>query len=356
MENNIFSPDWHYKKYYLGYITNSTTSMDMFFYSHEQRYVVKIRGSKGKLDTVIEAVEEFKLTQKQGESFCINVDYQKPSEIKEVNYRDLPEEVLNNLIGYVHISFPNPDSKYHIADVVLYDADTETVIPIRTEKMDEYEDAGIDQKADGYLIGTTDKNLKTYPERMISQLQGKPSEDLYNIYDVFKGKKVVLLGVAYLNSYSWNYSKYAELYFMVDDALCSLRTVDERRMSGIHYRFNEVKDIDKLSSVNGSSKEEFYFYGKEVEVAEYNLLNCNTEKFSELWEMGNNANDLWMPDEYFDYVNGFLASDEMFAFSLDDAKKCFVRVMTSKMEQIKGSSYNVKRKRFLQKVASIVES
>jgi len=356
MENNIFSPDWHYKKYYLGYVTNSPTSMDLFFYSHEQRYLVKIRGSKGKLDTVIEAVEAFKLTKTQGESLFINVDYQKPTEIKEMYYRDLPEDLLEELYDGCLCSFPNPKSIHHLNDVVLYDADTKMVVPIHTEQIEEYEYAGIDQRADGYLIGIADKNLKTYPERMISQLQGRPSEDLYKIHDVFKGKKVILLGVAYLNSYSWNYSKFAELYFMVDDTLCSLRAVDERRMSGTHYRFNEVTDIDKLSSINGSSKEEFYFYGKEVEVAEYHLLNCNTEKFSKLWEIGNNVNDLWMPDEYFDYVNSFLASDEMFAFSLDDARNCFVRVMTSKMEQINGSSYSVKRKRFLQKVASIVES
>ena len=82
MENNIFSLDWHYKKYYLGFIHNSPASMDLFFYSHEQRYLVKVRSSKGKINTVIEAVEEFRLTMEQGESFCINVDYQTPSSLQ----------------------------------------------------------------------------------------------------------------------------------------------------------------------------------------------------------------------------------------------------------------------------------
>lgn len=355
MENNIFSPEWYYKKHYLGYVTNSPTSMDLFFYSHEQRYLVKIRGSKGKLDTVIEAVEEFKLTKTQGESFCINIDYQKPSGMKEIYYRDLPEDLLEELVDGYFYSFPNPKSVYHLNDVVLYDADIKMVVPIHAEQIEEYEYAGIDQQSDGYLIGKNDKNIKIYLERMVSQLQGKLSEDMYKIYDVFKGKKVVLLGVAYLNSYSWNYSKYTELYFLVDDVLYSFRTVDERRVSGTHYNLNEVKSMDKLSSVNGSSKAEFYFYGKEVKVAEYNLLNCNTQKFDEIWDMGSKVNDLWMPEEYFNYVDSFLASDDMFAVSLDDSRKCFVRVLISKMEQIKGSSYSVKRKRFLQKVASFVE-
>ena len=34
---------------------------------------------------------------------------------------------------------------------------------------------------------------------------------------------------------------------------------------------------------------------------------------------------------------------------------CKARILTSKMEQINGSSFNVKYKRFLQKVASVVK-
>ena len=278
MKNNIFSPEWHYKKYYLGLITNSPASMDLFFYSHEQRYIVKVRSSKGKINTVIEAVEEFKLTQKQGESFCINVDYQNPSALQEMYYRDLPEDLLEDLIDLVQFTFPDPTHWKHIDDVVLFDADTEMVVPFRSEKSDEYEYGGIDQKTIGYLIGTTDKKLKTYPERMVSQLQGKPFEDMYKLYPVFKDKKVVLLGASYLNANSRNYDKHAELHFMIDDELYTLHTIHATRASEAHYRFNKVSSIDGLVSFDGSDKEEFYFYGKEIEVAEYNLINCTPKK------------------------------------------------------------------------------
>ena len=205
MENNIFGLDWHYKKYYLGYITNSPASIDLFFYSHEQRYIVKVRSSKGKINTVIEAVEEFKLSQKQGEAFCINVDYLNPSALQEIYYRNLPEDLLEDLTGLVQFTFPDPTHWKHIDDVVLYDAETEMVVPFLSEKSDEYEYGGIDQKVIGILVNKPHGNLATYPERMVSQLQGNPFEDMYKLYPAFKDKKVVLLGASYLNVNSRNY-------------------------------------------------------------------------------------------------------------------------------------------------------
>lgn len=270
MENNIFSLDWHYKKYYLGFISNSPASMDLFFYSHEQRYIVKVRSRKGKIDSVIEAVEEFKLTKKQGESFRINVDYQKPSAIQEVYYRDLPEDLLEELTDSVQFTFPTTTSWKHFDDVVLFDAEIEMVVPFRSEKSEEYEYGGIGQKAIGYLIGTTDKNLKTYPERMVKQLQGKTSEDMYKIYDVFKGKKVVLLGASYLDVEGRNYFQYVSLYFLVDKTVYTLKS--SSIYSGTHWSFGELLNINNFEYGEGSNKTEFYFYGKEVEVSEYNMM------------------------------------------------------------------------------------
>lgn len=352
MENNIFNVDWHYKKYYLGYISNSPASMDLFFYSHEQRYIVKVRSSKGKINTVIEAVEEFKLTQKQGESFCINVDYQNPSALQEMYYRDLPEDLLEDLIDLVQFTFPDPTHWKHIDDVVLFDAETEMVVPFLSEKSEEYEYGGIDQKVIGVLINGPHGKLATYPERMVSQLQGKPFEDMYKLYPAFKDKKVVLLGASYLNVNSRNYYKHANLHFLVENTLYTLHT-----KVGTNYELYKASSIDKLLSAVGSDKEEFYFYGKEVEVAEYYLLNCTSQKFNELWTMGNKKDDLWIPEFVYsyDHTDYTFASDGMFAVSIEEGAKFAVRVMTSKMEQIKGSSYNVKRKHFLQKVASFVE-
>lgn len=356
MENNIFGLDWHYKKYYLGFISNSPASMDLFFYSHEQRYIVKVRSSKGKINTVIEAVEEFKLTKKQGESFCINVDYQKPSAIQEVYYRNLPENLLEELTDSVFLTFPKTTSWKHFDDVVLFDSETEMVVPFQSEKSEEYEDGGLDQKADGYLIGTTDKNLKKYPEWMVSQLQGKPSEDMYKIYDVFKCKKVVLLGVSYLEVDNRNYYPYVSLYFLVDKTLYTLKSLDMPRFTETHWRLEEVLNVNNFESGQGSNKAEFYFYGKEVEIAEYHLINYNSEKCDKLWEMADIKVDLKMPRMYSYFVKSFLASDDLFVFSLDESNKCTAQILISKMEHIEGSSYSVKRKRFLQKLTSIIES
>lgn len=352
MENNIFSPDWFKKKYFLGFISESVNSMDLYFYSHEQRYVLKVRGEDGKVVSDIEKVKSFRLTEEQGEAFCMNLDYLIPCNMVIKSYKEFDEELQEKIS--CRFSFPDDLGKNHMEDMVLYDEECDMVVPLSSDALEEYEYAGIDNMSFGYLHGVDYKPLHTYPERMICQLQGKPKTDMYKLYKKFDGKKVIFLGASFHNEDSRKPYRFIRIFFKIDADYYFLESEDRYLQRDDAYKFKKVKDISKLCPAKCSDKTEFYLCGDEVKVSEYHVINSTSQQVGKLWEMGNPTKDLWMPEKPFNYVVSFLACEDKFVFSLAESQSCSARIITSKMERIEGSTYEIKKERFIEAVASVI--
>lgn len=138
MKNNIFSPAWVHKKYYLGSMDRidmnfNTERTDMFFYSHEDRYVVKVRREGNAVRTSIEKVIQFDYDIYE---LDFNLGYKTPSEMKEMYLCELPKEYLDKAIEEDFI--PDPKTSSHCEDKVLYDDKTKMAVCIDAEEWFEY--------------------------------------------------------------------------------------------------------------------------------------------------------------------------------------------------------------------------
>jgi len=138
MKINIFSPAWVHKKYYLGRMDRididfNEKSTDMFFYSHEDRYVVKVRREGNAVRTSIEKVIQFDYDIY---SLDVNFGYKTPSALKEMYLCELPKEYLDEAVEQGLA--PDPQTSSHDGDKVLYDDKTKMTVCIDAEEWGEY--------------------------------------------------------------------------------------------------------------------------------------------------------------------------------------------------------------------------
>ncbi|MBQ1171950.1 MAG: hypothetical protein IIX48_05050 [Lachnospiraceae bacterium] len=185
MINNIFSPEWVHKKYYLGRVDSfdgngNDESTDMFFYSHNNRYVVKVRREGNEVRTSIEEVIQFDY-----DIYCLeyNDGYKTPLEFKEIYLTELPKEYLDEAIE--DESLPDPKIESHWQDKFLYDDKTKMVVCIDAEDWGEYplfplwnivDDSDIEKDEDIAEIATSDIDVDVL-EVMICRIEGTTPEE-----------------------------------------------------------------------------------------------------------------------------------------------------------------------------------
>lgn len=357
MDNNIFDISWIHKKYFLGYVHNKENigvDADLMFYSHEQRFLVKLRNKNNRIVTTIERVEEFKLTKKKLEYFFMNRSFYIPVEMVSRCYSDLSEEEAEKLYGYVHSSFPRPEG-VHMQDTFIYDIEQEIAFPIYSESYSEYDDVNMLDVMSGCALLTEkfDGKYLSYPERMVKQIKGDIDEDNLLLSKYFKGKATVLLGVACKNSLSGDSQRVLDLYMKIDGDLyqysyrCGL--FDHGKGN---YSFKQIASINDFE-VSNDNKVMLYIANKKVNVQEHNAINTKVSKMRELWCDEIDKNDFSMTP-YIVYVPEMYISSELFVVSLEK-DNCEGRIKTSIMEKVSGSTGKVRAKRFIETLSYILK-
>lgn len=346
MDFNILDEEWHYKKYFLGLVDSSVgcdIDAKLMFYSHEQRFLVKVKTKGAKLTYSVSLVDRFKLSSEQAKEFCMYTEFATPVECLVKKYGELPEETVYELSDYITSIFPHVDG-LHREDLILVDEKADIYIPLQTDDVFDYCGVSENSKCIHYEISL--KEQMSYPERMITRIKGGNNDDLLQYEPFFRGKNIILLGTAITEPNRLDYKKSVSLYFKCDEKYYQI-DLESKYGYDTKVTSKEAASKEKMKLSN-ESRTVFYGYGKPVNVQEFNFINTSYSELEKMWDIEGSKDDFFYNKDQI--LPEFFLKSEMFAITCKDDIYAEATILISKMVTIKGSTKEIRQRRFIEQM------
>ncbi len=172
----IFSDEWRYKVYFLGYYCTSSSYIvyNLMFYSHGLRFLLKITDKNGALSSDLKEVKEFKVPRKCEGQLFENSSYMTAHTYATKKYAELSTDFKNRYSDTAFRKITGISIEDHEEDVFLISDDEAIIIPIITKDADVYNVPVYgDLEMKLLLLTMAGKNLSLYPEEQIGKIKEK---------------------------------------------------------------------------------------------------------------------------------------------------------------------------------------